>query len=142
MYAARCQLLLMTTKARAPEPASAWLLADSAVMRTAEPQRPYQRLLSDMVVAAVLARAGLADSARRVIDRSQGDPQIDPTRDLVLFGAFAHVLIGDTTQAVGFLKRYLASNDARRAAYREDPGWWFRPITGNSEFRKLVGSSP
>jgi serine/threonine-protein kinase len=142
MYAARCQLLLMTTKAKAPDPAKAWLLADSAVMRVAEPQRPYQRLASDMVVAAVLARAGQSDSARRVIRRSEGDPGIDPTRDLVLYGAFAYTLMGDTTEAVGALKRYFASNEARRAAYREDTGWWFRPLAGNLGYQKLVGSMP
>jgi len=142
MYAARCQLLLITTKAKAPDPARAWLLADSSVMRVAEPQRPYQRLLSDMVVAAVLARAGLGDSARHVIERSQGTPEIDPTRDLVQYAAFAHVLLGDTTQALGNLKKYFAANEARRSGYAQEPTWWFRPIANHPEFRKLVGDVP
>jgi hypothetical protein len=54
--------------------------------------------------------------------------------------AFVHTLLGDTTAAVGALKIFLASNDAARKDYAEDPGWWFRPLINSAAFRQLVGA--
>ncbi len=139
-YAARCQLFLLTTRARPADPAKAWALADTVVARSAAPLKPQQRLASDLMVAAVLARAGMADSARHVVKRSQGDETVDPTRDLMMRAAFVHTLLGDTTSAVAALKVFLASNDAARKDYAEDPGWWFRPIANSAAYRNLVGN--
>jgi hypothetical protein len=85
-----------------------------------------------MLVAAVLARAGQRDSAAAVIERSKGNPDINPTRDLALFGAFAYTLMDNRQKAVEFLTRL-------RAAYAEDAGWWFRPIAEDPAFKRLVG---
>jgi serine/threonine-protein kinase len=137
-----CRLLLMTSKAFPPKPDEAWVLADSGVLRLPKPQQPQQRLINNVIVAAILARAELRDSARRVIVKSQAGADIDPGRELGLYSAFAYTLIGDTAQAIGSLKQYLAANEERRAAYRDDPGWWFRPLAGNAEFRQLVGANP
>jgi eukaryotic-like serine/threonine-protein kinase len=139
--AARCRLMLLTTRDQQADVAKAWAYADTAVMRAPKPQQPLQRLANNMYVAAVLARAGMADSARKVTAASQGDEQLDPTRDLMLRAAFVHTLLSDTTSAVKALKVYFAANDARRANYADDPGWWFRPIAGSGAYRQLVGSS-
>ncbi len=117
-----CQLLLLATKGTDPNVGKAWRLADSLFKLTPEPDRPFQRLNGQMVVAAVLARAGLADSARHVAERSKGDAQIDPTRDLVESGAFVYTLLGDQDEALKLLKVYLAANPQRRSNYAEDPG--------------------
>ena len=67
-----CELLIMTSKfveadpARAP--ARAWLLADSVVRLTPdERDKRYERLYARVLVAGVLARAGLRDSAQGVL---------------------------------------------------------------------------
>jgi serine/threonine-protein kinase len=98
-----------------------------------------------MLVAAALARAsqadaGLADSARRVARRSEGDATIDATRDLAFAGAFVYTLLGDTTDALRLLTAYLAANPQRVSSLRNDPGWWFRDISQHPGFRRLVGS--
>ena len=139
-FAARCQLFLLTTRSRSADAAKAWALADTVVARSPAALKPLQRLASDMMVAAVLARAGMPDSARRVVKRSQGDETVDPTRDVMMRAAFVHTLLGDTTAAVAALKVFLASNDDARKDYAEDPGWWFRPIAGSAAFRQLVGA--
>jgi TolB-like protein/tRNA A-37 threonylcarbamoyl transferase component Bud32 len=143
--AARCQLQLLTTRSRPADAAAvvkAWVLADSVVLRSPKPQQASKRLESDLIVAAVLARAGMADSARRVVQRSQGDADVDPKRDLMLRAAFVHALLADTTAAVNALNVYFSRNDERRSAYANDPGWWFKPIAQSPAYQKLVGAAP
>jgi eukaryotic-like serine/threonine-protein kinase len=135
-----CQLYLLTSRARDPDVPLAWTLADSVAKIAPEQDRRFQSLNARMMVAATLARAGLADSARRLVLRSKGNNQIDPTRDLVYAAAFVHTLLGDTTLAVESLKEYLVANSEKREALAVDPTWWFRPLENNAQFRDAVGS--
>jgi eukaryotic-like serine/threonine-protein kinase len=136
---AECQLWLMTTKAVDPDVPRAWQLADSMVQRTPERQREYQRLNGKMIVAAILARAGLKDSARQVAAGARSTPELDPMRDIELSGAFAYTLMGDKEGALRSLKTYLAANPERRANLAEDSGWWFRSLQDDPGFKKLLG---
>ena len=138
--APRCELFMMTTTAvKDPDPARAWRLADSVTALAPEGRREYLTLNARMLVAATLARAGLADSAKAVVERSKGDAQINPTRDLTMFGAFVYRLLGDADGAVNLLKFYFAANDQLRQVYREDPGWYFRDIAATPAWKQLVG---
>ncbi|HEU4700418.1 MAG TPA: hypothetical protein VFS40_14635, partial [Gemmatimonadales bacterium] len=137
-----CRLWLMTMKAGRPDPAHARALADTLVALAPPARQSFQRLYERMVVAAVLARAGQPDSARRLARASRGDAEVDPTRDLLLTDAFVHTLVGDTTEALRSLRLYLAANPDRRAAMADDPGWWFRPISNDPRFRRLVDAQP
>ena len=57
----------MTSKFTDPDPDRAWRLADSLVQLTPdERDQRYARLNGRVLVAGVLARAGLKDSARAV----------------------------------------------------------------------------
>jgi len=143
--AVRCQLYMLTTKTATPNPAEAWRLADSAVALVPPGARTLERPVEDMLVAAVIARASqqqpnLADSARRVAKRSEGTPEIDPTRDLALRGAFVYTLLGDKDDAIRLLKQYLAVNPGKAEGLRDDAGWWFRSLEGDPRFRQAVGS--
>ncbi|MGH7526323.1 MAG: protein kinase domain-containing protein [Gemmatimonadales bacterium] len=134
-----CQLYLLTSRAKEPDVSGAWRLADSLVRLAPEKEREYQRLNSRMLVAATIARAGLADSARRVAQRSRGSPEIDPTRDLMYAEAFVHTLLGDPGQAIEALKVYLAANPEKRAGFADEVTWWFRGIQDDPRFQALVG---
>ncbi len=143
--AARCNLLFLTTTAVTPDISRAWLLADSVSAEAPAPQRQLWTLNSDMLVATVIARASkttpaLADSARHLVQRSLGDPGIDPNRDLALYGAIAYTTLGDKQQAVDLLKLNFAVNPQRVAGYRQDPGWEFRSLQDYPAFQQLVGS--
>ena len=94
-----------------------------------------------MLVANVLARTGQGDSARKVIERSKGNAEIDPTRDLTLLGAYAFVQLGDKEQAVKMLKTYLSANERRRASLATDPGWQLRSLAEDPAFKQLVSGS-
>jgi hypothetical protein len=94
-----------------------------------------------MMVAVVLARAGKPDSARHLVERSKGNAEIDPTRDIALFGAFAYAELKDRDKAIDMLKVYFAANPRARAAYAEDPSWQFRSLAEEPEFKRLVGAN-
>jgi serine/threonine-protein kinase len=137
-----CELFLQTTKARTPpDVARAWALADSVTQQAPETDREFQRLYHDMLVAIVLARAGQADSARNVIERSKGNAEIDPTRDLTLLGAYGYAQLGDKDQAINLLKIYLSANERRRAGFADDPGWQLRSLAEDPRFKQLVTGS-
>ena len=139
----RCQLLLLTTRVRQPDVALAWKLADSVAAIAPNPK--YYRLNSDMLVGAVIARASkttpaLADSARRVIKRSEGDAAIDPTRDMALYGPIGLTILGDKAEAIRLLKIHLAVNPQKISGFREDPGWQYRDLMSEPAYKQLVGT--
>ena len=140
-----CELLIMTSKfveadpARAP--ARAWLLADSVVRLTPdERDQRYERLYARVLVAGVLARAGLRDSAQRVLRSTKDDPEVDPSRDLANTAAFIWTLAGDTAEAINQIKAYLVTNPSRRADFRDNPNWWFRALSTDPRYKALVGA--
>jgi serine/threonine-protein kinase len=137
-----CQLWIMTTNAREPDPALAWKLADSLLRLTPQTNRPYQRLNGQMAVAGVLARVpALRDSARRVVKRTLAvaDNSVDATHDLSNIAAFVYVLLGDKAQALDQITIYLNANPARRQGFRDAPGWWFRSISQDPRYQQIVG---
>jgi len=137
---AECRLFLMTTRQEAPNVPRAWHLLDSVLARTAPRDTAYQRAYDQAVLAAVLARAGAVDSARRVLQRSRGDAQSDPSRDIAYVAAFAYTVLGDKANALAQLKLYLAANPSKRQGLADDAGWWFRSLENDPAFRQVVGS--
>jgi len=138
-----CQLLLLTTKFTTPDPSTAWKLADSIVQLTPdERDQRYARLSGRVLVAGVLARAGMKDSARAVLRNTKDDPEIDPSHDLANIAAFAWSLVGDTTETLNQIKAYLVANPARAADFRDNPSWWFRELVNDPRYKRLVGATP
>jgi hypothetical protein len=134
---------MTTPQSTSPDLTLAWRLADSLTVLAPPANRPLERLTANMLVAATIARASitrpeLADSARAVARRSEGDAQIDPTRDLTFTGAFVHSLLGNRAETLRLLKVYVAANPHRRGSLKADPGWWFRDVASDPEFRRLV----
>jgi hypothetical protein len=92
-----------------------------------------------VLAAGVLGRASMSDSARAVLARVDSDPAFDPTRELLMYKAFASVLMDDHEAAVAYLRDYLASNPDRREGFAEHGHWWWRPLQSNPDFQRLVG---
>jgi len=139
----RCQLWLLSTKAKEPDVARAWKLADSVRALSPVGRREYDSREARMFVAMVLARAGLADSARGVALRARGGTDVDPTQDLAYDEVYVHLLRGDKDQALESLKRYLAANPERRASLADTSAqttspWWFRSLEDDPRFKALV----
>jgi serine/threonine-protein kinase len=138
-----CRLFLMTMRGQDADPDAAWRLADSDVLTGGEAGAPrsFEHAEARMMVAAVLARAGLADSARAVARRAVAGTDVDPTRDLYLQQAFVFTLLDDKPAAVEALKTYFAANPERSRGFAVDPGWRFRSLANEPAFRTLVGAS-
>jgi serine/threonine-protein kinase len=135
-----CQLWLLTTKAKQPDGTAAWRLVSELQQRTPESDWVFARLKSQMMVAAVLARAGLGDSARRVAIGSRAGSDVDPSRSLVYYEAFVRTLLGDRDDALRLLKEYLAANPEQRADLAQDYQWWFRDLRDDPRYRELAGT--
>ncbi len=137
---AQCELMLLSTNAADPDVARAWQLANDAVRLTPERARPYSQRFQQIWVAAVLARTGLADSARHVLDRSRGDANIDPTKELLGYQAFVRVMLGDKEEAFRLLDEYFTANPKHREGFRKSVHWWWRPIQEDPRFKALIGA--
>ena len=135
-----CQLMLMTSKAADPDVDRAWQLADEVGRLTPERDRTRKRLLEQVWVGFVLGRAGLADSARHVLERSKGDPDIDPQRELLGYVAAARVALGDKEEALRLLEQYLVANPKHRDGFRKNVHWWWRSIQDDAKFKALIGA--
>jgi serine/threonine-protein kinase len=133
-----CQLVILgwsgTSRA---DVATAW-----EKLRDAE-RRDSARLLTSnarfrrMMVAAVLARAGLRDSARSVV--SQAPAAADQIRAAGTADAYVHVLLGEKREAITVLDRLVSESPQVRPVVRRSP--WFRDIHTEPEFRRLVEGS-
>jgi len=88
-------------------------------------------------VALALARAGLPDSARSVVEHARGEASVDPTRDLAYYEAVVRTQLSDQDEAIRLLSTYVAANPQQREAIAKDP--WFRGLRDNSRFKTLFG---
>jgi tetratricopeptide (TPR) repeat protein len=91
-----------------------------------------------IIVAGVLGRAGLPDSAEAVIRRARSAAPEDPELDF--YEAEARMVLGDHEAALRLLERYLKTNPQFRAYLRVYP--LFRPLWNDPRFQALVPKSP
>jgi tetratricopeptide (TPR) repeat protein len=133
-----CQLVVLGwSGAKRSDVAAAW-----AKLRDAE-QRDSAKLLASnarfrrMMVAAVLARAGLRDSARSVM--SQAPASADQIRPAGTAEAYVNVLLGEKREAINVLARLVSESPQVRPFVRRSP--WFRDIHTEPEFRRLFEES-
>ncbi|HET7599688.1 MAG TPA: serine/threonine-protein kinase [Gemmatimonadales bacterium] len=135
-----CQIWLYALKGQKPDIANAWRLLDEYVKLAPPSAKEWRHLYGQMLVAIALARAGLADSAKAVATRSEGDAQVDPTRDLTQLEAVVYVLLGDRDRALQLLSTYVAANPQLRAGMAKDQTWWFKELRADSRYQALIGT--
>ncbi len=137
---ARCQLWIMTAKGARTEPAEAWRRAADYEAAASPHDREFYRREGQIVVAAVLGRAGLADSARRVLTRARADRSIDPSGELMGYEAVVRTMLGDKKEAVDLLQRYLTDHPEHRRGFARTNVWWWRDLQNDSRFQTLVAA--
>jgi hypothetical protein len=134
-------LWLLTMPGTKPDIGQAWALVGALRKLTPESEWPFEGREAPMLVAAALARAGLADSARRVLERSRGDATVDPSRDLLIDEAMVRTILGDKTEALRLLKVYLVANPDHRKGMAETQSWWWRDLKSDPRYQEMVGSA-
>ncbi len=132
----------MTTDAAPPDGAEAWRLLARIDSTTPLPRRVAEHHRAQMFVGAVLARAGLKDSARHVLVAARAGPEADPHQELPSYEAFARTLLGEPGEAIELLKRYVAANPTHSFKRGGDVSWWWRELRKDPRFRQLERSTP
>lgn len=129
-YPALQLLVLAGYDAPLAPPDTAWTL-----LRTVAGDEPERRWPAGLpLVAAVLARNHLPDSARAVLRRGRA---ASPDHPLVhYYGANAHLLLGEREKALEHLGRYLEDRPHQKAYVAND--WWWEPLEGDPGFEALV----
>jgi tetratricopeptide (TPR) repeat protein len=131
----QCQLWLMTLAGAPPNAERAWSLLDE-YNRMAPPQEVLRRKWNETAAAAVLARAGLADSAVAVAVRARADETIDPGRSVLYAEAFVRTLAGQEEEVMGLLGSYLTAVPGQRGEVANT--WWFEGLHDRPGFQALV----
>jgi TolB-like protein len=107
---------------------TAWAMTNHPGLKSWLPRR--------LMVAAVLAREGLADSARALIAdvRAEGSDN----SFLNYYEAQVRIQLGEPDEAIRLLDLWLAANPGRRSYIAED--WWWESLRGDPRFRALVAT--
>jgi serine/threonine-protein kinase len=134
-----CQIDLYTFKGVKPDVAKAWQLLDEEMQLYPPGDRPLRTRMGQMQMAAVLARAGLTDSAHAVIEQARTDASADPTRETVLLEAVARAILGEKDEALKQLTTYIAANPQGREDMAHDQTWYFRGLHDDPRWKSLVG---
>lgn len=132
-----CQLELMHTPAVEPIPDVGWALVEQVDSLAAEQRREYAGIQSRLYLAGALARAGLPDSARAVLERSHRamSPEIDPERDLLYQEAAMASMMGDDDRAIDLLKLHKAANPDETYEHH----WWWRSVRSHPRYHEIAG---
>jgi TolB-like protein len=135
-----CQLWLLADSSSNPaSTGQAWRLARRLAEVTPPGVRPFFKRKGEFFVAAVLAKAGLTDSARRVAQRARATPEEDPRQELPFYDGWVHLLLGDRKAALQSLKTYFQA-DPNRKVHFETEGW-FSDLKGDPELKALIADN-
>src|SRR2546422_4471098 len=139
---AECRLWLMTAPTTTPDAREAWRFYAKIDSFTPPPLKPFEMHRAKMIVGAVLARAGLGDSARQVLVAARAGPDVDPQQDLLSLEAFGRALLGDRGQAIDLLRQYVAANPAQAFKRAGGISWWWRDLRTDPRFGQLLERGP
>jgi predicted Zn-dependent protease len=116
-----------------PEVDSAWALVRAVEDGFGIERWPHGHLQA----AAVLARAGDADSAHAVVDRVRQSTPPDPWLDY--YEANVRLQLGEEDRALGLLEAFTEAMPHRRSYIVRD--WWWKPLRQAPRFQAL-GAHP
>ncbi|HEY6853066.1 MAG TPA: serine/threonine-protein kinase [Gemmatimonadales bacterium] len=134
-----CRLRILGWTGSGPgDIASAWRELSKADALDSSQVLETDRLL---LVAAVIARSALADSARAVLGaahRTVANPYV--AVDMSYAEAYVHLLLGERGEALRLLRAYLDANPQERGSTAQHP--WWRALRGDPQFTRLVRAGP
>jgi class 3 adenylate cyclase/TolB-like protein len=126
--------ILASSGGSAPDIEGGWRLAQEVEARTrAEDQASFVPA-ARMQVAAIAARAGLADSAQAIARRVRAGGAGDPFLDY--YDAYVRLLLGERGRAIELLGSFLDAAPSNRAFVAHDH--WFESLAGDPRFEAIV----
>jgi eukaryotic-like serine/threonine-protein kinase len=131
---AECQLWYFSMKAAKPDISVGWAALDKLVKLSPPGMQPLNRLKGQMRMGIALARAGLADSARHVMEKARGDASVDTGRELPQLEAIGRLIVGDKDEAYKQFSAYLASNPQVVEGLDKDDSWETKELREDPRF--------
>lgn len=119
-----------------PDPERAWRLYDRIDLVAPLDRKRRYLPMARMYVAAVLAQAGMEDSARALVLRTRAEADETVAADIGYEEANAWLRLDRPEEAIEALRRHLAANPSRRQQIARDD--WFRDLREDPRFRELV----
>jgi TolB-like protein len=135
-----CRLWLYNLPGRKVSADSVWRTYNEFVEKSPG-NKEFNKLKGGMIAALGLVRAGVSlDSARAVVGRSRGNPQIDPASELLVYEAHFRAQTGEKDEAIKLLTKFFAASPQQRAVAKDDDSWWWDPIKDDPRYKALVSS--
>jgi hypothetical protein len=102
---------------------------------------PFFKLQGRFLLGGVLARAGLIDGAKGVMQsaRDSVTSKIDPEQELLAVEAYVRTLTGEPDLAIDLLKRAVAANPDHDFATVANRTWWWQDLRTHPRFKEITG---
>jgi tetratricopeptide (TPR) repeat protein len=136
-----CRLMMYLTKYKQPDADSAWAYARQYAELYPDSARVVPRKKAEVFVAGTLVRAGLADSARRVLLRTRATPQEDPRHEVQGYEVVVRVMLNEQDEAIRLIEDYLTVNPDHRRGFAARTVWWWRDLQGNKKFQRTIAGA-
>ena len=140
-YFTHCRLMMYLSKYSQPDVDSAWIYAKRYGDLFPIATRTVARKKADVFVAGAIVRAGLMDSARRVLLRSRATPQEDPRHDVEGYEVVVRVMLNEQDEAIRLIEDYLTVNPEHRKGFAARTVWWWRDLQSNPKFQRLIAGA-
>ena len=139
----QCSLYLMMTKGGKPEPTDAWKMADSIKAIATPTTLAYEERMARTLVGGVLGKAGMKDSANKVLIAARADVQVDPTQVIIGREIMMRLMYGDFDTAITRLGDYLLIHPDHRQGLANQTAWYYRDpkVQGDPRFQKLIAGA-
>lgn len=135
-----CRLWLLTTPQATPDVDAAWQLLEELDTMVPESIRRLRHEVGTIMVAGVLRRAGLPDSAATVLAQVDHGDDVDPQSILLLYEAGIRASTGDPDGGLDVLRRWVAATPGSALPPGEELHWWWQDLRGQAGFQQLVSA--
>ena len=139
----QCSLYLMVIKGATPDPDEAWRLADTIRALATPARAAYEDHLARTFVAGTLGKAGLKDSANRVIIAARAGRDVDPAQEIIGTEIVMRLAYGDYRTAITRLGDYLQIHPDHRKGLANQTAWYYRDpaVQNDPEFKRLIAGA-
>jgi len=135
-----CALWLLATPEAEPDVDAAWDLLARLDTLAPEQIRPLRLGVGQVMVAGVLRRAGLPDSASAVLSRVDRSERTDPQSLIQMYEAGILASTGDPDGGLDALRRYVAATPGAALGAGQEQHWWWQSLRGRPEFERMIAS--
>jgi TolB-like protein len=135
---AECELWLLAAPRSEADADEAWRLLARLDSLAPESLRAFKRGVGQIMVAGVLRKAALPDSADSVFSRVDHSESVDPQRQLRVYEAAIRASTGDSEGALEALRRWVAATPGGTLGPTGELHWWWRDLRTMPEFLQFV----